>query len=125
MEDLRLKFLFRRAQPQHLQNPVRDNAGEAAHQHSDPHQGREVGAQQQRGADNEKGSQEYEAAGALLRNHEKLVQELYEMATTAIYSDGCCCFNQETVRKELRDINFCGREWLMERCEKRITKEGY
>ena len=47
------------------------------------------------------------------------------MATTAIYGDGYCCFNPATVQKELRDINFCGKEWLMERCDKRITKEGY
>ena len=68
---------------------------------------------------------EYKRAKALLANHEALVKELYEMATTAIYGDGYCCFNPATVKKELRDINFCGTEWLMERCDKRITKEGY
>lgn len=68
---------------------------------------------------------EYKNAKALLGDHDSLVAALYDMATTAIYGDGFCCFNPATVQKELRDINFCGRAWLMERCEKRITKEGY
>ena len=68
---------------------------------------------------------EYKRAKALLGDHEALVKELYEIATTAIYGNGYCCFNPATVQKELRDINFCGKAWLMERCDKRITKEGY
>ena len=68
---------------------------------------------------------EYKSAKAQLADHEGLVEQLYGMATTAIYDEGFCCFNPVTVQKELRDINFCGKEWLMERCEKRITKEGY
>lgn len=70
-------------------------------------------------------SEEYQSAKRMLEDHERLVKELYVMATTAIYGDGYCCFNPQTVEKELSEINFCGREWLMERCEKRITKEGY
>ena len=70
-------------------------------------------------------SEEYKSAKALLDNHDALVRELYGMATTAIYGEGFCCFNPSTVRKELRDINFCGKEWLMKRCDRRITKEGY
>ena len=69
--------------------------------------------------------EEYKSAKALLDDHEQLVKDLYNAATTAIYGEGFCCFNPATVQKELRDINFCGNEWLMERCEKRITKEGY
>jgi len=68
---------------------------------------------------------EYKSAKAQLSDHEGLVTELYGMATTAIYGEGYCCFNPATVEKELRDINFCGKAWLMERCDKRITKEGY
>ena len=68
---------------------------------------------------------EYKSAKAQLADHAGLVTQLYRMATTAIYGVGSCCFNPATVQKELRDINFCGKEWLMERCEKRITKEGY
>ena len=75
--------------------------------------------------DNGKDTPEYQSAKALLENHKALVTQLYGMATTAIYGEGFCCFNPITVEKELRDINFCGKEWLMERCDKRITKEGY
>lgn len=75
--------------------------------------------------DSEPESEEYKKANDLLNDHDKLVTTLYEMATTAIYQTGMTCFNKETCKKELRDINFCGREWIMERCEKRITKEGY
>ena len=70
-------------------------------------------------------SDEYKQANDLLNNHEELVNELYSMATTAIYEEGLCCFNKETVKYELRDINFCGKQFLMECCENRITKEGY
>lgn len=75
--------------------------------------------------DNGKDTDEYKSAAALLNDHDRLVKTLYANATTAIYGDGFCCFNPATVQKELRDINFCGTEWLMERCERRICKEGY
>lgn len=70
-------------------------------------------------------SEEYKKAKDFLGDHEALVKTLYDMATTAIYGEGYCCFNPQTVQHELRDINFCGKEFLMERCERRITKEGY
>ena len=75
--------------------------------------------------DNPEDSKEYQSAKAMLADHDALVKELYYMATTAIYGEGFCCFNQATCQRELREINFCGKEWLMEHCEKRITKEGY
>ena len=67
---------------------------------------------------------DYKSAEALLKNHKELVNRLYEMATTAVYGEGFCGFGKRH-QMEIRDINFCGKEWLMERCEKRITKEGY
>ena len=69
-------------------------------------------------------SDDYKSAEALLKNHKELVNRLYEMATTAVYGEGYCGFGKRH-QMEIRDINFCGKEWLMERCEKRITKEGY
>lgn len=69
-------------------------------------------------------SDDYKSAEALLKNHKELVNRLYEMATTAVYGEGFCGFGKRH-QMEIRDINFCGKEWLMERCEKRITKEGY
>lgn len=69
-------------------------------------------------------SEEYKSADALLKDHDALVQEVYRMATTAVYDVGFCGFG-EAYQMIIRDINFCGKDWLMERCEKRITKEGY
>ena len=74
------------------------------------------------------GSDEYESAVALLNDHNRLVEELYKAATTELYSVDMVCWDEKTVTKEMRDINFCGKEWLMERCEKRIRKmekEGF
>ena len=74
--------------------------------------------------DNPEGSEEYENAKATLANHDGLVAELYNMATTDIYDDGSCCFSQAAA-SYLKDIRFCGKEWLMDRCEARIKKAGY
>ena len=74
--------------------------------------------------DNPEGSEEYENAKATLADHEGLVNELYRMATTELYDEGSCCFNASAA-SYLKDIRFCGREWLMERCEARIKKSGY
>lgn len=69
--------------------------------------------------------EEYKEAKERLNDHEGLVNELYNMATSEIHLPGYVCFNPATVQKELREINFCGTAWLLERCEERITKEGY
>jgi len=74
--------------------------------------------------DNAEGTEEYENARAALADHEGLVNTLYDMATTDLYDEGSCCFNAAAA-SYLKDIRFCGKAWLMERCEKRITKEGY
>ena len=75
--------------------------------------------------DNEKNSPEYINAYKSLHDHESLVDTLYTMATTEIYNDGFCCFNTSTVTRVLRDINFCGKDWIIERCRKRLKKMGY
>ena len=69
-------------------------------------------------------SEDYKSAYALLHDHDRLVKTLYEMATTAFYDEGFCGFGT-AYQRYIRDINFCGKEWLLERCEKRVTKEGY
>jgi len=69
-------------------------------------------------------SDEYKSANALIHDHDRLVKRLYSDATTCVYGPGYCGFGPEHERF-IRDIRFCGKEWLMERCEKRITKEGY
>lgn len=68
-------------------------------------------------------SEEYKNAVAKLQNEELLANELYSMTTTAIYNAGGVCFNEKVVQEELRDINFCGKEWIMEICRRRIKKE--
>lgn len=74
--------------------------------------------------DYSKDSEEYREAKALLDDHDALVKELYCYATTAVYSEGAVWFGK-SAEMYIRDINFCGKEWLMERCEARIRKEGY
>lgn len=70
-------------------------------------------------------SEEYKSAKAFLDDHNALVQDLYIRATSEVYSgDGAVWFGKSAERF-IRDINFCGKDWLMERCERRITKEGY
>ena len=74
--------------------------------------------------DFDEGTEEYKSAKATLADHDGLVTALYDMATTEIYGDGCCMCGKGA-ESYLKDIRFCGKAWLMERCEKRITKEGY
>lgn len=69
-------------------------------------------------------SEEYKRAKALLNNHAALVRVLYYRATTAVYTNGAVWFNK-AAQMFIREINFCGKEWLMECCERRITKGGY
>ena len=74
--------------------------------------------------DNPEGSDYYEAAKAALADHDGLVAELYRMATSEVYEEGFCGFGGGA-ESYLRDIRFCGKEWLMARCEARIKKAGY
>ena len=74
--------------------------------------------------DNLEDSAEYKSAQAKLNDHEALVDELYDMAITDIYDDGCMSFGS-AAEKYLKDIRFCGKTWLMERCEARVKKAGY
>lgn len=67
---------------------------------------------------------EYKSAKAKLANHSGLVNEIYAAATTDIYT-GDGVFFGAAAESCLKDIRFCGKEWLMERCEKRVTKLGY
>lgn len=75
-------------------------------------------------ADYSEGTEEYKRAKEALADHDGLVEDLYNMATTAIYDDGLCIFNKQA-ESYLKDIRFCGKEWLMERCDRRIKKLGY
>lgn len=74
--------------------------------------------------DNEPESNEYIDAKRQLDDHALLVDTIYDAALTEIYTDGACMFGNE-VAKYLKDIRFCGKEWLMERVEARVKKLGY
>lgn len=74
--------------------------------------------------DYEEDSEEYKNAKERLSNHAGLVEEIYDAAISEIYDDGCCIFN-DGAKRYLKDIRFCGKEWLLERCEARVTKCGY
>lgn len=74
--------------------------------------------------DSTPGSAEYQEAKKALEDHEGLVQTVYQEATTAIYQEDGCFFGGN-IPSYLKDIRFCGKEWLMERCEARVKKCGY
>lgn len=69
-------------------------------------------------------SAEYKSAKETLSDHDELVRQLYDMAITDVYDDGAVWFGANA-QSFLKDVRFCGKDWLMERCEKRITKAGY
>ena len=58
----------------------------------------------------------------LFNDEDKVVELVYKEATTSLYDDGFTCWDKATVTRELRDINFCGKEWLMERTRARVRK---
>lgn len=75
--------------------------------------------------DNSEDSDEYKSAKSLLADHDKLVKILYRYATTTLYYDRRAAWYGKFAEKFIRDINFCGKEWLLECCEACITREGY
>lgn len=74
--------------------------------------------------DNLPDSEEYKNAKAALEDHEGLVNELYETAISEVYTDGAMYFGANA-RSFLKDVRFCGKDWLMARCEARVKKAGY
>lgn len=74
--------------------------------------------------DYDENSKEFKSAQKMLSNHNGLVNELYYMATTSVYDVGMCAFG-DSAKRYIRDVRFCGKDWLMEMCDKRLKKEGY
>lgn len=74
--------------------------------------------------DNSEDTEAYQDAEKLLADHEALKATIYDMAINDIYGDGFCQVGEE-VKKYLKDIRFCGKEFIMERIEKRLVKMGY
>ena len=69
-------------------------------------------------------SEEYREAKATLEDHDFLVSQIYDLALTEIFTEGANIFGK-AAEAYLKDIRFCGKEWLMERVEKQVTKAGY
>lgn len=69
-------------------------------------------------------SEEYKNAELELADHDGLVTWLYTEATTTIYDEGACFFGK-AAEAYLKDIRFFGKDWLIERCDRRIRKMGY
>lgn len=68
--------------------------------------------------------EEYQYAEELLGDHDRLVSEIYEMAISGVYREGFEGFGSQ-YQSLIKDIKFCGKDWLMERVDARVTKEGY
>ena len=75
-------------------------------------------------SDNLPDSEEYIQANERLHDHEGLVNEIYDAAITEIYGDGSMMFGK-AAQSYLKDIRFCGKDWLTERVEARVKKLGY
>lgn len=74
--------------------------------------------------DNAPDSKEYENAKAELADHNGLVRSIYHNSINCIYREGimdCSSF----AARELKDIRFCGKEFLMMVVEARVKHEGY
>lgn len=62
--------------------------------------------------DSDPESQEYKDYYNALKDTEGLINEIYFMATHNIYREGSCYFGRDA-EKMIKDIRFCGKEFLM------------
>lgn len=69
-------------------------------------------------------SEEYKDAQATLNDHQGLVDEIYHMAITNIYTGSTVKYGS-SYSHLISDIKFCGKDWLLERVEKRLQRLGY
>lgn len=70
-------------------------------------------------------SQEYINAYELLHNHEALVETIYKQGTTCLCGENYVCFDKRTCKEFLREINFCGTEFLMMIARTFVKRAGY
>jgi len=83
-----------------------------------------IGGLENAASDYPAGSKEHQNAKEALADHAALVSLIYSMATTDIYQEGSVSFGNAAA-SYIKDIRFCGKEWLMERVESRVRKLGY
>ena len=62
--------------------------------------------------DNDEGSEEYNNYKAALENLDMLISTVYDEALSTIYTGGSCFFGPDAERF-LKDIRFCGKDFLM------------
>lgn len=62
--------------------------------------------------DSEPGDEYYDSCLATLKDLDGLKAEVYKEATTSIYREGSCFFGS-SAESELKDIRFCGKDFLM------------
>lgn len=69
-------------------------------------------------------SEDYITAEAQLANHDGLVKDIYWMATNEYYKAGGMMYGEQA-KKMVREIRFCGKDWLMSKIDEMVRKEGY
>lgn len=74
--------------------------------------------------DNACDSEEYKQYEAELKDHAGLVDTIYSEATTCIYGEGVMHFGK-SAEVYMKDIRFCGKEWLLARVEGVVAQLGY
>ena len=68
---------------------------------------------------------EYQEAKKILSDRKRLAEYVYMYATSQWYHGGGWVSFGAKAQEEIRDINFCGKEWLLAQCEKAVEEEGY
>lgn len=69
--------------------------------------------------------EEYKRSFNLLHDHKELVKFIYMCATSQWYHGGGWVSFGANAKAYIRDVNFCGTDFLMEQCDAIVTKEGY
>lgn len=64
--------------------------------------------------DSEKGSEEYNNYYEQLNDLEALVSVVYTEAISSVYTDDGAAFGGAAAKAYIKDIRFCGKEFLME-----------
>lgn len=74
--------------------------------------------------DSEEGSEERNHAKKILGNREALIEIIYKMAITDVYTAGGH-FSGPQAERFLKDIRFCGKEWMQGLISAMLKHDGY
>lgn len=81
-----------------------------------------VGGWENQLMDSDPKSIEYEVAQKALSDREWLIEEIYEAAITDVYSNDGAKFDNTGI---LKDIRFCGADWMKRLLRCMLKKAGY